>query len=162
MTSLGYTSAGTATFTPATDTLIVHEGGGTYTQTLSGTYTGDAFLLSSDGVGGTVMSVTQQNIGPGVTSFIDGTTGTGTISAAGSGTEFIFTSSVAGGHVIAGFDPSSDLINLSLAHFGSFAGVMADTSTVGGAAVIQLGTANTLTLQNVLPGQLTSANFNLG
>jgi len=112
-------------------------------------------------VGGTVISVTQQNIGAGVTGFIDGTTGTGTISASASGEEFIFTSAVAGGHVIAGFDPSADLINLSLARFGSFAGVMADTNAVGGAAVIQLGTGNTLTLQNVLPGQLTSANFNL-
>ena len=109
-----------------------------------------------------MISVTAQTIGAGVTSFVDGTTGTGTLTAGGAGEEFNFALSVAGAHAIAGFDPSSDLVALSMARFGSYAGVMADTTTVGGAAVINLGNGSNLTLQNVLPGQLSSANFALG
>jgi len=97
-----------------------------------------------------------------VTSFIDGTTGVGTLAASGSGEEFNFTLSVAGAHAISGFDPSSDLVALSVARFGNYAGVMADTTSSSGAAVIDLGNGSHLTLLNVLPGQLTSANFALG
>jgi len=69
--SLAYGSAGTASFAPGSDTLTVSEGGHTYSQVLAGTTTGDAFLLGNDGGGGTVISVTVQTIGAGVTSFID-------------------------------------------------------------------------------------------
>ena len=154
-------SAGTASFVPGTDTLTVTEGGQAYSQVLAGTYTGDAFLLGNDGGGGTVMSVTAQSIGAGVTSFIDGTSGNATLVANGAGEEFNFTLSVPGAHAITGFDPSTDLIALSLARFGNYAGVVADTTTSGGAAVIDLGNGSNLTLQNVLPGQITSANFAL-
>lgn len=50
---LDFASGGTAVWNSNTDILTVTEGGNTYTQQLSGDYTGDAFVLSSDGTGGT-------------------------------------------------------------------------------------------------------------
>jgi len=103
-----------------------------------------------------------QTIGQGATNFINGTQSTGTLAATILADQFAFTASLPGSHVITGFDPFNDMIQLSAAQFGSYAGVAADTTTAGGGAVIDLGGGSTLTLQGVLPGQLSARNFLLG
>ena len=106
--------------------------------------------------------VNWQTIGQGTTNFVNGTTSTGTLAGSALNDEFVFTSSTAGSHVITGFDPMNDMLQLSAAQFTNYAGVQADTSTLSGSAVINLGGGSTLTLQGVLPSQLSAHNFQLG
>ena len=114
--------------------------------------------------GGLVASVAAswQTIGQGTANFINGTNSAGTLVATPLNDEFIFTSALPGSHVISGFDPMNDMIQLSAARFTNLAGVLANTSTVSGAAVIALGAGATLTLSGVLPGQLTAHVFLFG
>jgi len=119
-----------------------------------------ATLASSALIGS--VPVNWQTIGQGTTNFINGNASTGTLAATPLNDEFIFTATSAGAHVITGFDPFNDMIQLSAAQFGSYAGVQGDTGNVGGSAVISLGGGATLTLQGVLASQLTARNFLLG
>ena len=93
--------------------------------------------------------------------FIDGTASTGTLTATQAPEDFNFTSSVAGAHTIAGFDPQFDLLQLSAASFPSFADVLADTTSVNGGAMIQLSPTSTLFLAGVAPSQLTALHTQL-
>lgn len=106
--------------------------------------------------------VNWQTIGQGTTNFVNGTASTGTLAGSALNDEFVFTSSTAGSHVITGFDPMNDMLQLSAAQFTNYAGVQADTNTLSGSAVIDLGGGSTLTLQGVLPSQLSARNFQLG
>ncbi len=53
---LAFTSGGTADLDSGTDILTVTVGGETYTQQLSGSYTGEYFQLTNDGSGGTMIT----------------------------------------------------------------------------------------------------------
>jgi autotransporter passenger strand-loop-strand repeat protein len=57
LTSLGFASGGTAVIDSVTDILTVTESTGTYTQQLTGNYTGEFFHLGNDGTGGTEVMV---------------------------------------------------------------------------------------------------------
>jgi hypothetical protein len=65
--------------------------------------------------------------------------------------EFVFTNSAAGAHTITGFNPVQDLIELPLAHFGSFAAVQQATFAIAGGAEINLGHGSSLLLPGVNP-----------
>jgi hypothetical protein len=100
-----------------------------------------------------------QTIGPGEVHFINGTDSTGTITGGILNDDFTFTSSLAGSHVITGFDPVHDLIGLSLARFTNFAGLTRYETTSNGSAMLDLGGGSTLTLQGVAPAALSAKNF---
>lgn len=98
-----------------------------------------------------------QTIGAGDIHFINATVSSGTLDATIMSDDFIFTSAVAGTHVIAGFDPVEDLITLSAARFGSYAGLAADTTLSGGSMRLDLGGGATLALQGII--SLQAKNF---
>lgn len=75
--------------------------------------------------------------------------------------EFVFTSVAAGAHTIAGFNGSQDVIELSAARFGGFAGVQQATTASGGGAMINLGNGSSLLLSGVDPSKLHASNFAL-
>ena len=54
---------------------------------------------------------------------------------------------------------AGEVVNVASAQFASYAAIQLAMSQVGGDVVITLDAATTLTLQNVLIGQLSSANF---
>jgi autotransporter passenger strand-loop-strand repeat protein len=60
VTYLSYTSAGSASL--AAGTLYVSEGADTYTQTLAGSYVGEYFQTAADGLGGTLITATPNQV----------------------------------------------------------------------------------------------------
>ena len=160
---------------------IVADPGSAWHVVATGNYDGgsDAGILLQDNAGdvaiwqmnGTTLEggaligqvpLNWQTIGQGTTNFVNGNASTGTLAASMLNDEFVFTAPSAGAHAITGFDAMFDTIQLSAAQFASYAGVLADTSTVGGSAVIALGGGATLTLQGVATSQLSARNFLLG
>jgi hypothetical protein len=91
--------------------------------------------------------------------FIGGAAGTGTLSATSEDDVFVFTSYAPGAHVISGFDPTHDLIEFSLAKFGSFAVVQASSTVSAGGTLIALGGGASLLVQSVLPASLNTGDF---
>jgi hypothetical protein len=75
--------------------------------------------------------------------------------------EFVFTNAATGGHTIAGFITSQDMIELSAATFADFAAVQAATTATPTGAVIDLGNATSLLLSDVDPASLHASNFAL-
>ena len=103
-----------------------------------------------------------QTIGSGSTHFINGTRSAGEIAATILDDDFTFTSSLAGLHVIAGFDPVHDVITLSAARFAGFGGLAPYESVSNGAMMLDLGSGSTLALQGIGPGALAGRNFIFG
>ncbi len=75
---------------------------------------------------------------------------------------FDLASSVTGADVIAGFDPSSDMLKIGSGGATSFAVLQAGLSNSGGGAVITLDNGHSITLPGVASNQLTAANFAFG
>jgi hypothetical protein len=100
-----------------------------------------------------------QTIGPGEVHFINGTDSTGTITGGILNEDFTFTSSLAGSHVITGFDPVHDLIGLSLAQFTNFTDLAPYETNSNGSVMLNLGNGSTLTLQGVSAASLSAKNF---
>ena len=75
--------------------------------------------------------------------------------------EFVFTNAAAGGHTIAGFVTSQDMIELSAATFADFAAVQAATTATPAGAMINLGNAASLVLSGVDPASFHASNFAL-
>ncbi len=75
--------------------------------------------------------------------------------------EFVFTNPAAGGHTIAGFVTSQDMIELSSATFADFAAVQAATTATSTGAMINLGNSASLMLSGVDPASLHASNFAL-
>jgi hypothetical protein len=93
------------------------------------------------------------------TFFIDGTSGTGTLTATTGPDDFVLTSFAAGAHTIAGFNPAQDVIELSMALFPNFSAVQAATTSSGGGSLITLAPSSSLLIQGVAPGSLHASNF---
>jgi len=83
----------------------------------------------------------------------------GTYAVDGAEQTFVVNAPPAGGITITGFNPAWDMIAVNGATIPNFAALQADTSNVGGAAVIALGGGATLTLPGVSPAQLLARNF---
>ena len=91
--------------------------------------------------------------------FINATSTTGTLAATSQADEFVLTSHVIGLETISGFDPSQDILELSKAHFTSFADVQAHSAASPGGALIALDGSSSLLLSGVTLGQLHATNF---
>jgi hypothetical protein len=100
-----------------------------------------------------------QPVGTNETHLIDGTQSTGTLNATIVNDEFQFTSALAGAHLIAGFDPLNDSVELSAARFGSFATIGANETNTSSGALFNLGGGATLLLQGVATTELAAKNF---
>jgi hypothetical protein len=74
--------------------------------------------------------------------------------------EFVFKTSAAGIHTITGFDLTRDVIELSAAHFASFATVL-NATTPSGDATINLGGSSSLVLSGVTRSSLLASDFAL-
>ncbi len=66
------------------------------------------------------------------------------------------------GDVVAGFDPSSDVLKISAGFAASFAAVQNNLSDSAGGAVISLDSGHSVMLPGVASNQLTAANFTFG
>ena len=64
-----------------------------------------------------------------------------------------------GTETITNFNPQNDVVQFNAALFANFAAVMADTTQVGSAALIKLDANDSITMNNVAVGSLTSSNF---
>ena len=91
--------------------------------------------------------------------FINATSTTGTLAATSQADEFVLTSHVIGLETISGFDASQDILELSKAHFTSFADVQAHSAASAGGALIALDSSSSLLLSGVTLGQLHATNF---
>ena len=99
-------------------------------------------------------------VGDALRNYLNGGAGDDTLTGGGEVDTFYWLGPSAGRDVITDFAPGSgEVVNVASAQFASYAAVQAAMAQVGSDVVITLNAANTLTLQNVLIGQLSSANF---
>jgi beta-glucanase (GH16 family) len=84
------------------------------------------------------------------------------LSATSQADEFVLNTPTSGQHVINGFAPLQDILELSALHFSSFADVQAHASTAGGGTLIALAPATSVLLTGVAPGSLQAHNFIFG
>ncbi len=136
VTTLAYVSGGSVSLNASTDVLTVTEGGQTYTQQLSGTYMGVAFVLSPDDNGeGTF--ITETAAAAGSVSIAAGTTVTvGTLTA---GESIAFAGSGAPGVLILG-SPSGIMPNPITGFAGGDAIEFANGATVTAASILNSDT----------------------
>ena len=99
-------------------------------------------------------------IGTGGANYLNGGAGDDTLTGGGGTDVFYWLGPSAGRDVITDFAPGSgEVVNVAGAQFANYAAIQAAAAQVGSDVVITLNDATTLTLQNVLIGQLSSANF---
>ena len=91
--------------------------------------------------------------------FISDASAGATLNATAGQDDFVFTSYAAGAHIISGFDPSQDLVELSKANFANFADLQAHSTASGGSTLIALDGTSSLLIQSVQPGDLHNSNF---
>jgi hypothetical protein len=115
--------------------------------------------IAAGGVVSTNPGPSWHAIGTDGIRFINGTSGTETLTASAGPDEFVLTSYTAGSHTVAGFDPTQDLIELSKALFASYSAVEAASTSLANSTLITLDPSSSLLLQDVTPGSLHSSNF---
>ena len=109
---------------------------------------------------GTGNALNNTLIGNALRNYLNGGAGDDTLTGGGEVDTFYWLGPSAGRDVITDFAPGSgEVVNVASAQFASYAAVQAAMAQVGSDVVITLNAANTLTLQNVLIGSLSSANF---
>ena len=151
--------------TEAADVVVENAGEGNDTvYSYIGSYTLPANVerleLQGLAVVGTGNSANNTIVGNGVGNYINGAGGDDTLTGGGGQDTFYWLGPNAGRDVITDFNAAGgEVINLASAQFANYAAVQAATTQVGPDVVITLNTFNTLTLQNVTVGQLSSANF---
>ncbi|WP_428490228.1 beta strand repeat-containing protein [Rhodopila sp.] len=138
-----------------TDIVFRDDTGAVSTWEMNGTSIASADLVANPGL-------TYNSAGTGAMQFMYSAAAGETLTASAQvPDEFVFTNFAEGGHTIAGFNASQDVIELSAATFGSFAAVQNATSASGGGAVIRLDNNSSLLLSGVDRGSLHASNFAL-
>ena len=137
------------------DIVFRDDTGAVSTWEMNGTTIASAHLLANPGL-------TWNSAGTGAMQFMySGAAGETLTASAQVPDEFVFKTFAEGGHSIAGFNASQDVIELSAATFGSFAAVQNATAASSGGAVIRLDNNSSLLLSGVDRSTLHASNFAL-
>ena len=138
-----------------TDIVFRSDTGAVSTWELNGTTIVSAHALANPGL-------SWNSAGSGAMQFMySGSAGETLTASAQVPDEFVFNNQAAGAHSITGFNASQDIIELSAATFGSFAGVQQATTATSGGAMINLGHNSSVLLAGVDPTTLHASNFAL-
>jgi hypothetical protein len=122
-------------------------------------FIGGGIAGGSPSVVSATLAVSSAIVGSDSMQFISDASAGATLNATAGQDDFVFTSYAAGAHIISGFDPSQDLVELSKANFANFADLQAHSTASGGSTLIALDGTSSLLIQSVQPGDLHNSNF---
>ena len=151
--------------TEAGDIVIESAGQGndtvySYINTYTLTANVERLELQGSAVVGTGNSGANTIVGNAGANYLNGGLGNDILTGNGGVDTFYWLGPSAGQDTITDFAPGvGEVINVATAQFANYAAIQAASTQVGNNVVITLDASNTLTLQNVLIGQLSSANF---
>ena len=142
-----YASGATASYNAAANLLTISEGGKTYTQSLSGTYTGDGFFVAPAGTGTLVSIQSAVFVSAGVTSSnLTAQNGEVVVVLSGGTTSNITLSSGSTEFVSSGGHAYATTVSANASQVVSFGGTASGTDLQAGGSEGVLGTTSATTV----------------